>query len=148
VRGAVTYDLVSLLKDCYIEWPRARVEAWALDYAAQAQRAGIIANLDAAAFLRDFDLMGAQRHIKVLGIFSRLWLRDGKQAYLRDIPLTMRYLVSVLREHHQLAAFGAWLDERVLPGLASALAREQALAGDSAGSAAAGKSAAAGIKDA
>lgn len=128
VRGAVTYDLVSLLKDCYIEWPRGQVSAWALDYAAQAQRAGIIDKVNPAAFLRDFDLMGAQRHIKVLGIFSRLWLRDGKRGYLHDIPLTMRYLVTVLPEHAQLAAFATWLNRQILPQLDAALAREQSVA--------------------
>jgi aminoglycoside/choline kinase family phosphotransferase len=128
VRGAVTYDLVSLLKDCYIEWPRAQVNAWALDYAAQAQAAGIVGYVNTADFLRDFDLMGAQRHIKVLGIFSRLWLRDGKRGYLRDIPLTMRYLVTVLPEHPELAAFAAWLGQRILPQLEAALAREESAA--------------------
>ncbi|MGV3590750.1 MAG: aminoglycoside phosphotransferase family protein [Gammaproteobacteria bacterium] len=128
VCGPLTYDLVSLLKDCYIEWPRAQVNAWALDYAAQAQRAGIVERIDAAGFLRDFDLMGAQRHLKVLGIFSRLWLRDGKRGYLRDIPLTMRYLVSVLPEHPQLTAFAQWLDRRILPQLDAALARANAAA--------------------
>jgi aminoglycoside/choline kinase family phosphotransferase len=126
VRGAVTYDLVSLLKDCYIEWPRAQVNAWVLDYAAQAQRAGILPAVNTTAFLRDFDLMGAQRHLKVLGIFSRLWLRDGKRGYLRDIPLTMRYLVSVLPEHRELAAFARWLDANILPQLDAALRRAQA----------------------
>ena len=128
VRGAVTYDLVSLLKDCYIEWPRAQVNAWVLDYAAQAQRAGILGDVQASEFLRAFDLMGAQRHIKVLGIFSRLWLRDGKRGYLRDIPLTMRYLVSVLPEHPQLAAFARWLEQQILPQLDAALARAQSAA--------------------
>jgi len=128
VRGAVTYDLVSLLKDCYIEWPRAQVNAWALDYAAQAQAAGIVGYVNTADFLRDFDLMGAQRHIKVLGIFSRLWLRDGKRGYLRDIPLTMHYLVTVLPEHPELAAFAAWLGQRILPQLEAALAREESAA--------------------
>ncbi len=126
VRGAVTYDLVSLLKDCYIEWPRAQVRTWALDYAMQAQRAGILERIVADEFLRDFDLMGAQRHIKVLGIFSRLWLRDGKRGYLRDIPLTMRYLVTILPEHPQLAAFSAWLHKHVLPRLDAALAAQNA----------------------
>ncbi len=84
--------------------------------------------MEPAAFLRDFDLMGAQRHIKVLGIFSRLWLRDGKRAYLRDIPLTMRYLVTVLPEHPQLVAFAKWLDKQILPLLDAALAREQSVA--------------------
>ncbi len=125
VRGPVTYDLVSLLKDCYIEWPRKQVNAWALDYAAQARRVGIPGEPDEGAFLRAFDLMGAQRHIKVLGIFSRLWLRDGKRNYLRDIPLTMRYLVTVLPEHPRLAAFNAWLHVHILPRLDTSLARMQ-----------------------
>lgn len=128
VRGPVTYDLVSLLKDCYIEWPRAQVNAWVLDYSEQAKRAGIMRNIDAAAFLRAFDLMGAQRHLKVLGIFSRLWLRDGKRGYLPDIPLTMHYLVTVLPEHPELAAFAQWLDARIRPQLDAALARANAAA--------------------
>lgn len=135
VRGAVTYDLVSLLKDCYIEWPRAQANAWALDYAAQAQRAGILSAVEPQRFLRDFDLMGAQRHIKVLGIFSRLWLRDGKRGYLRDIPLTMRYLVAVLPEHSELAEFRAWLGANILPQLDAALARAEAAADSAAGKA-------------
>jgi aminoglycoside/choline kinase family phosphotransferase len=128
VKGPLTYDLVSLLKDCYIEWPRAQVNAWALDYAAQARRAGIVEHIDDTAFLRGFDLMGAQRHLKVLGIFSRLWLRDGKRGYLRDIPLTMRYLVTVLPEHPELVEFAQWLDVRILPQLDAALARANAAA--------------------
>ncbi|MEY4642508.1 MAG: hypothetical protein RLZZ227_2502 [Pseudomonadota bacterium] len=124
VRGAATYDLVSLLKDCYIEWPRSQANAWALDYATMAHGAGVLPPVDAEAFLRDFDLMGAQRHLKVLGIFSRLWLRDGKRGYLRDIPLTMRYLVTVLPEHPQLVAFNAWLQAHILPHLDAALERE------------------------
>ncbi|HEY0960852.1 MAG TPA: phosphotransferase [Pseudomonadales bacterium] len=128
VRGPLAYDLVSLLKDCYIEWPRTQVNAWVLEYAAQAQRAGVAERIEAAGFLRAFDLMGAQRHLKVLGIFSRLWLRDGKRGYLRDIPLTMRYLVTVLPEHAELAAFARWLDERILPNLDAALTRANAAA--------------------
>jgi len=123
VLGPLTYDLVSLLKDCYIEWPRAQVNAWALDYAGQAQQAGILAAFTSADFLRDFDLMGAQRHLKVLGIFSRLWLRDGKAGYLRDIPLTLRYLLAVVVEHAELDSFADWLQSRVVPVLAPALAR-------------------------
>jgi hypothetical protein len=123
VAGPVTYDLVSLLKDCYIEWPRTQVNAWALAYAAQAQEKGILAKVVPEQFLRDFDLAGAQRHIKVAGIFSRLWLRDGKAAYLRDIPLVMRYLVTVSDEQPALADFSTWLHERILPRLDAALAK-------------------------
>ncbi|AKF24750.1 aminoglycoside phosphotransferase [Sulfurovum lithotrophicum] len=86
--GAGTYDLVSLLKDCYIEWPKEAVEELALYYRDQA---GL--NVDDAAFLKWFDFMGLQRHIKVLGIFSRLSLRDGKDGYLKDIPLTLKYVL-------------------------------------------------------
>jgi hypothetical protein len=121
VLGPVTYDLVSLLKDCYIAWPREQVVAWALDYAARAQAQGILVPMPAAAFIRAFDLMGAQRHLKVLGIFSRLWLRDGKASYLRDIPLTLHYLVQVARAHAELGELAAWLDHAILPGLDSAL---------------------------
>ena len=129
VRGPVTYDLVSLLKDCYIEWPRQEVNAWALAYAAQAERHGILSNVVAAHFLRDFDLMGAQRHIKVLGIFSRLWLRDGKPGYLKDIPLTFRYLQQVVGEHAELAEFAAWLQTNIATRLSAALAKAAQQAG-------------------
>jgi len=124
VRGPATYDLVSLLKDCYIEWPRTQVNSWALDYAALAAGQGLFPAQAPERFLRDFDLMGAQRHIKVLGIFSRLWLRDGKAGYLRDIPLTLRYLTQVAAEHSELGAFSAWLQERVVPVVGTALRQQ------------------------
>ena len=90
VRGPITYDLVSLLRDCYIEWPEARVQAWAEDYRRKLVAAGLT-HVDAATFRRGFDLMGLQRHIKVLGIFCRLWYRDGKAGYLKDLPLVWEY---------------------------------------------------------
>lgn len=123
VHGPWTYDLVSLLKDCYIEWPREQVKNWAWSYAQQAQAAGIVASVEEQSMLRDFDLMGAQRHIKVLGIFSRLWLRDGKAGYLKDIPLTYGYLRQVVEEHSALADFAAWLAQHVEPRLDAALQR-------------------------
>lgn len=128
VLGPVSYDLVSLLKDCYIEWPREQVNEWALAYAAQAQAQGIITAVEPARFLRDFDLMGAQRHLKVLGIFSRLWLRDGKSGYLKDIPLTFRYLRAVVVEHPELAVFANWLVNEIEPTLPAALQRATAAA--------------------
>lgn len=131
VRGPLSYDLVSLLKDCYIAWPREQVNAWALDFAAQAQACGILASVEPECFLRDFDLMGAQRHIKVLGIFSRLWLRDGKAGYLKDIPLTMHYLLQVARQYPELGEFAAWLDAALLPGLDTALALARSSTPDS-----------------
>jgi aminoglycoside/choline kinase family phosphotransferase len=102
VRGPVTYDLVSLLRDCYIAWPRDRVEAWAEEYRQRLQQAGVPVP-DAAAFLRAFDLMGLQRHIKVLGIFCRLWYRDGKAGYLQDLPLVWQYTREVGRRHPETA---------------------------------------------
>jgi aminoglycoside/choline kinase family phosphotransferase len=86
--GAITYDLVSLLKDCYIEWDQQEVEKLALYY-----RDAVAANIDDDTFIKWFDFMGLQRHIKVLGIFARLYLRDGKDAYLNDIPLTLKYVL-------------------------------------------------------
>ncbi len=90
VHGPITYDLVSLLRDCYIAWPDERVEAWVEDYRQRAEAAGL-ATGSPAQFLRAFDLMGLQRHIKVLGIFCRLYYRDGKSGYLDDLPLVWEY---------------------------------------------------------
>lgn len=103
VVGAVTYDLVSLLSDCYIAWPRKRVEAWALDYRQRLQAAGMGGLEDADRFLRWFDLMGVQRHLKATGIFARLNLRDGKPGYLRDIPRTLGYILAVAPRYPELA---------------------------------------------
>lgn len=99
VIGAVTYDLVSLLKDCYINWPREKVEAWVKYFHAEAEALGIIDKVDFELFLRWFDLMGLQRHLKVAGIFSRLKYRDGKTGYLKDIPRTMDYVFDVLERY-------------------------------------------------
>jgi aminoglycoside/choline kinase family phosphotransferase len=86
--GAITYDLVSLLKDCYIEWDKEEVNKLALYY-----RDSVSLEVDDATFIKWFDFMGLQRHIKVLGIFARLHLRDGKDGYLKDIPLTLKYVL-------------------------------------------------------
>jgi aminoglycoside/choline kinase family phosphotransferase len=91
VFGPVTYDLVSLLRDAYIQWDEEMVLDWAIRYWERARRAGLPVNPDIDAFYRDFEFMGLQRHIKVLGIFARLYHRDGKDAYLKDMPLVMEY---------------------------------------------------------
>ena len=96
VIGAVTYDLASLLKDCYIDWPREKLESWVESFRLKAESFGIIKNISKKQFLRWFDLMGLQRHLKVAGIFSRLKHRDGKTGYLKDIPRTMDYVFEVL----------------------------------------------------
>ncbi|MFI2811806.1 phosphotransferase [Microbulbifer sp. M83] len=115
VWGPVTYDLASLLRDCYIRWPREQVEKWALCYAATAQSAGILPEVDRDTFLRWFDWMGLQRHIKVLGIFPRLFLRDGKQGYLPDLPLVMRYTLEVAGRYPELKPFAEWFGTELLP---------------------------------
>ncbi len=103
VVGAVTYDLVSLLRDCYIAWPREQVERWVLDYRARLRALGMSGLDDAGQFLRWFDLMGVQRHLKAIGIFARLNLRDGKTGYLRDIPRTLGYVLEVAGRYAELA---------------------------------------------
>lgn len=116
VTGAVTYDLVSLLRDCYIAWPRARVEDWALGYQELALQSGILReeHEDPAQFLRWFDLMGMQRHLKAAGIFARLNHRDGKPGYLADIPRTLSYVTEVAASHEELSEFGEFVQEAVL----------------------------------
>ncbi len=103
VIGPVTYDLVSLLRDCYIAWPAEQVRAWALGYRAAAARAGVAVGHDEAVFLRWFDLMGVQRHLKAAGIFARLYHRDGKPSYLKDIPRTLDYVRAVAARYAELA---------------------------------------------
>ncbi len=100
--GPVSYDLVSLLRDCYIAWPRARVEQWALGYLQRAADAGIMDPESNATYLRWFDWMGVQRHLKAVGIFARLHLRDDKPGYLNDIPSTLAYVREVTGRYPEL----------------------------------------------
>lgn len=102
VLGAVTYDLVSLLRDCYIAWPRTQVERWALDYRQRLCALGMSGVEDAQQFMRWFDLMGVQRHLKASGIFARLFLRDGKPGYLPDIPRTLGYILQITERYPEL----------------------------------------------
>ena len=111
VRGPVTYDLVSLLRDCYIAWPRERVEDWVKGYHELALQSGIPAGEDDAQFLRWFDLMGVQRHLKATGIFARLNHRDGKPGYLSDIPRTLGYVQEVSARYPELQPLNALLRE-------------------------------------
>lgn len=102
VQGPITYDLVSLLRDCYIAWPEQQVHDWVDAYRGMLVESGV-ADVDAASFRRWFDLMGLQRHIKVLGIFCRLWYRDGKRGYLADLPLVWRYTREVGLRYPEVA---------------------------------------------
>lgn len=111
VYGPITYDLVSLLKDAYISWEEDQVLDWAVRYWQSAKKAGLPVPDDVADFYRDFEWMGAQRHIKVLGIFARLYHRDGKDGYLKDMPLVMDYLRRVCDRYIELKPFLRLLDQ-------------------------------------
>ncbi|MBE1160640.1 aminoglycoside phosphotransferase family protein [Dyella acidiphila] len=109
--GPITYDLASLLRDGYIAWPRAQVEAWVESYRCKLLDAQLIgADIDSKSFLRWFDLTGLHRHVRVLGQFYRLWYRDGKPGYLADVPRVYHYVVSVARSYPELADFVALLE--------------------------------------
>lgn len=120
VLGPLTYDLVSLLRDCYIRWPASRVEAWLNGYVERALDGGLLAAGDRARVRRWFDLMGAQRHLKAAGIFARLWHRDGKSGYLADVPRTLGYIVEAAESNPELQSLAALIGERVLPRLEAA----------------------------
>lgn len=102
--GPLTYDLVSLLRDCYIEWDAERVEDWMENHRQRLQHVhSIDVRVDATRFRRWFDLVGLQRHLKVLGVFCRLWYRDGKAHYLGNLPLVWRYVITIARSYRELA---------------------------------------------
>jgi aminoglycoside/choline kinase family phosphotransferase len=126
VRGPVTYDLVSLLKDCYIAWPAARVRAWALEHRERLLAKGFHLEASEAKFIHWFDLVGLQRHIKVLGIFARLYYRDGKAQYLKDLPRVLRYTREVAEGCAEMAQFADFIAKRIEPEFRSA--QERALA--------------------
>ena len=110
VYGPITYDLVSLLKDAYIQWDEEQIIDWAVRYWQPAKKAGLPVPDDFSEFYRDFEWMGAQRHIKVLGIFARLYHRDGKEGYLKDMPLVMHYLRKVCERYVELRPMLRLLD--------------------------------------
>jgi len=111
VLGPISYDLVSLLRDAYIAWPEARVVDWCVRYWEKARTEGLPVAADFAQFYRDFEWMGAQRQFKVLGIFARLCYRDGKDGYLRDQPLVMRYLRQTCERYRELGPLARLLEE-------------------------------------
>ncbi|MDI9244185.1 phosphotransferase [Marinobacter sp. CHS3-4] len=116
VTGPITYDLVSLLKDCYIKWPPETIAQWKETFRLQSQKAGLH-NSDPDTFHQWFELMGMQRHLKAAGIFARLDIRDGKPGYLKDIPRTVCYLVRASARQPALRHFHEWLTDRVLPAI-------------------------------
>jgi aminoglycoside/choline kinase family phosphotransferase len=120
VRGPVTYDLVSLLRDSYVEWPLERVDAWIASFRERARASAVDVGSSEAEFRRWFDLMGAQRQLKVLGIFARLWHRDGKSGYLKDLPRTLRYVHGVSRKYRELHWLDRLIETRIAPVLDAA----------------------------
>lgn len=102
VYGPITYDLVSLFKDAYLRWEEERVLDWTIRYWEKARNAGLPVPMDFTNFYRDFEWMGVQRHLKVLGIFARLYHRDGKRNYLSDMPLVMEYLRNACERYREL----------------------------------------------
>jgi aminoglycoside/choline kinase family phosphotransferase len=140
VRGAATYDVVSLLKDCYIAWPRERVIGWLLGFRERLRHAGLDLGVEDEELIRQFDLMGLQRHIKVLGIFARLFYRDGKAGYLEDLPRVLAYTREAAALYPETAEFARYIAERIDPSFeaAQARARSQAAGAGSAAAAPAG----------
>lgn len=116
VEGPLTYDLVSLLKDCYIRWPEEKVKTWAKQFY---DRLGdhLTAQIDPRQFARYFDLMGAQRHLKAAGIFARLKHRDGKSGFIPDIPRTLEYIEALESKYEELGFLTNLISRRCLPGL-------------------------------
>ncbi len=114
VVGPLTYDLVSLLRDCYIRWSPAQVDDWALDYKLRAVGRGLLQPCADDEFLRWFDLMGTQRHLKAAGIFARLNHRDGKPGYMQDIPRILGYIVDVAERRSELVPLAQLIERAVL----------------------------------
>ena len=115
VWGPITYDLVSLLRDCYIHWPPRQVKRWMTTYANMAIEVGLMPVTTEARWQQWFDFMGLQRHLKVLGIFARLNLRDGKPGYLDDLPLVWHYMLAVAGDYGELSDFYSWCTQALLP---------------------------------
>jgi len=114
VCGPITYDLVSILRDCYIDWPIDTVKLLALDYYHAAKAAELV-DVEPTQFLCWFNLMGIQRHLKAVGIFSRLKIRDGKVGYLNDIPRTLNYLSQVSQVESSMEGLSDLMTELDLP---------------------------------
>ena len=106
VKGPLTYDIVSLLRDCYIDWPQQKITQWLEQYNAKLETP-----YDINQLTRWFDLMGMQRHLKATGIFCRLNYRDGKSGYLNDIPRTLNYIKEVSQKYQEFSAFSAFVNQ-------------------------------------
>ena len=112
VRGPIAYDLVSLLKDCYVQWPQERIQRWVSAFYSKLDPIHAVSLSD---FVRGFDLCGLQRHLKILGVFCRLKLRDNKAGYLQHLPLTFHYAMDCLERYQEFEAVRDWMSRRVHP---------------------------------
>lgn len=119
VIGPVAYDVASLLRDAFLSWPEARVAQWVARYHQRAHQAGIPVPASLDSFARDVDLIGVQRHLKILGIFCRLHYRDGKSRYIADLPRFITYLDNVLPRHAALAPLDELFQHTLKPALAA-----------------------------
>ncbi len=115
VRGALTYDAVSLIRDCYIVWPEEQVKEWQRQYFLKLCTAGLLKKFEWQGFVRSMDWMGVQRHLKAAGIFARLNYRDGKENYMDDIPTTLNYIVAVASQYPELRDLASLVENTVLP---------------------------------
>jgi hypothetical protein len=115
VLGPATYDLVSLLRDCYIVWPQSQIEWWVDSYRKEAITLGILPPVDQQTYQQWFDLMGLQRHLKVLGIFARLNHRDGKPGYLNDLPLVLSYVLEIGSRYPETSELIEWMRRADIP---------------------------------
>jgi len=115
VIGPLTYDLVSLLKDAYIAWPREKQEKWLNYYYDKVSTLGLVSNYDIEQLFRDYEITGLQRHIKVVGIFARLFKRDGKSRYLQDIPRVMNYIIDAMTRIDDYHEFYSLMAEKFIP---------------------------------
>jgi aminoglycoside/choline kinase family phosphotransferase len=116
VEGPLTYDVVSLLKDCYVKWPEQQISVWLCEFY-DGMEPSMQARVDRDQMQRYFDLMGVQRHLKASGIFARLNHRDGKPGFMADVPRTLSYIVELEPRYEELGFLVRWINERCLPGL-------------------------------
>ncbi len=114
VEGPLTYDVVSLFKDCYIQWSGDKIKEWALQYFDRL-KPDFRNDLTAEEFMRQYDVMGVQRHLKAAGIFARLFHRDGKSGYLDDIPRTLDYIRDTAPQYAELSFLANLIEEKILP---------------------------------
>lgn len=117
VWGPVTYDVVSMIRDCYIAWPAEQVRDWQRSYFLKSCEAHLFLKNEWDGFVKAMDLMGVQRHLKAAGIFARLNHRDGKDGYLNDIPTTLNYVVEVSSQYPELYDLAKWVEKKILPAM-------------------------------